>query len=322
MSPASDSAMDTWQRVLEIEKASRGSPKVLSALAGFATEMRTRAAEEEKAGRLVVSSDLDVFAEQATRLLERSPATVTLPPPPPPAAVSRTLSDSQTLAAGRAVPTARDFRGARRCREPDAGAAVTGCDQSTGKRKAPGGRSGALPRRQWDPHRRDLRQWKEIRCRRLLTRRCFVRSLRRPHPDQSAAGFYAKRGDEMMAIKDITAARKFYEFAANAGNARAATALARTLDSRFRRPIGLARSQSRSGAGRDLVSQGGGTWGPRGGGPAAHTAEQRGRREVKQPSGRPALWREVRALHGRLTHRRTVPREITGSSPVMAGGGR
>ena len=34
----------------------------------------------------------------------------------------------------------------------------------------------------------------------------------------------------MLAIKDITAARKFYEFAANAGCARAAAALAGTYD--------------------------------------------------------------------------------------------
>lgn len=52
-------------------------------------------------------------------------------------------------------------------------------------------------------------------------------------PDTAMAAFYAARGDAMLANKDISAARKFYEFAANAGSARAATALARTYDPAF-----------------------------------------------------------------------------------------
>ena len=51
-----------------------------------------------------------------------------------------------------------------------------------------------------------------------------------PARDQSAAAMYVKRGDAMLAIKDISAARKSYEFGANAGSARAATALAETYD--------------------------------------------------------------------------------------------
>jgi hypothetical protein len=54
-----------------------------------------------------------------------------------------------------------------------------------------------------------------------------------PAQEQSMAALYASRGDEMMAIKDISAARKFYEYAANAGSARAAMALARTHDPAF-----------------------------------------------------------------------------------------
>jgi hypothetical protein len=52
-------------------------------------------------------------------------------------------------------------------------------------------------------------------------------------PDQSMVELYAGRGDAMLAIKDISAARKFYEYAADAGNARAATAIARTYDPAF-----------------------------------------------------------------------------------------
>jgi TPR repeat protein len=42
-----------------------------------------------------------------------------------------------------------------------------------------------------------------------------------------------------MAIKDITAARKFYEYAANAGSAHAATALAWTFDADFAAELGV-----------------------------------------------------------------------------------
>ena len=42
----------------------------------------------------------------------------------------------------------------------------------------------------------------------------------------------------MLAIKDISAARKLYEYAVNAGSARAATALARTLDPAFITQLG------------------------------------------------------------------------------------
>jgi hypothetical protein len=57
--------------------------------------------------------------------------------------------------------------------------------------------------------------------------------------DQAIAVFYATRGDEMLARKDISAARKFYEYAANAGSARAAAALAKTFDAAFNAQFGI-----------------------------------------------------------------------------------
>ena len=51
--------------------------------------------------------------------------------------------------------------------------------------------------------------------------------------DESMATLYIGRGDKMLAIKDISAARRFYEFAADAGSARAALKLARTYDPAF-----------------------------------------------------------------------------------------
>jgi TPR repeat protein len=49
---------------------------------------------------------------------------------------------------------------------------------------------------------------------------------------------FVARGDEMMVIKDVSAARKFYAYAANAGSARAALALARTYDPMYISQIG------------------------------------------------------------------------------------
>jgi len=57
-------------------------------------------------------------------------------------------------------------------------------------------------------------------------------------PESAMAAFYAARGDAMLAHRDISAARKFYEFAANAGSARAAAALARTYDPAFAAQLG------------------------------------------------------------------------------------
>ncbi len=59
-------------------------------------------------------------------------------------------------------------------------------------------------------------------------------------PEPTMAAFYATRGDAMLANRDISAARKFYEYAANAGSARAATALARTYDPAFAAQLGPA----------------------------------------------------------------------------------
>jgi TPR repeat protein len=51
--------------------------------------------------------------------------------------------------------------------------------------------------------------------------------------ERAMAEFYAARGDEMLEFRDLSAARRFYETAANAGSGRAAMALARTYDPAF-----------------------------------------------------------------------------------------
>jgi TPR repeat protein len=51
--------------------------------------------------------------------------------------------------------------------------------------------------------------------------------------ERAMAELYAARGDHMLEIRDLSAARRFYETAANAGSGRAAMALGRTYDPAF-----------------------------------------------------------------------------------------
>ena len=55
---------------------------------------------------------------------------------------------------------------------------------------------------------------------------------------QALAAMYLARGDERLAIRDISAARKIYEYAASIGSAAAAMALAKTYDPAFLAEIG------------------------------------------------------------------------------------
>jgi len=59
-----------------------------------------------------------------------------------------------------------------------------------------------------------------------------------PMQDQTAA-LLTSRGDAMLAIKDISAARKLYEQAANLGSAAAAKGLARTYDPAYVGKLGI-----------------------------------------------------------------------------------
>lgn len=65
----------------------------------------------------------------------------------------------------------------------------------------------------------------------------FTPSKPEPRSDPMA-DVYAERGDALLALKDISGARKFYEYAANGGNAHAAVALARTYDVAFAAQLG------------------------------------------------------------------------------------
>lgn len=64
-------------------------------------------------------------------------------------------------------------------------------------------------------------------------------ALAAPPAGAPAASFALERGDEAMRLRDVIAARRFYEFAASAGVAGAATALARTYDPLYLQQLGI-----------------------------------------------------------------------------------
>jgi hypothetical protein len=73
ISPADDNAMQTWQRVLQRDIATRRSPEVLKALEDFDTYARVHAADEKASGHVLVAAELTVFADQASKMTGRAP---------------------------------------------------------------------------------------------------------------------------------------------------------------------------------------------------------------------------------------------------------
>ena len=65
--------------------------------------------------------------------------------------------------------------------------------------------------------------------------------------EQAAVAAALSRGDAALAMKNVAAARSLYEYAANAGNARAAAALAETYDPIFLNRLGAIGPKPNSG---------------------------------------------------------------------------
>jgi hypothetical protein len=225
-SPPDDNALSTWPRV--VQKSFPTSPGALSALADFVTRMRNRAADEQAAGRTEVSVDFTLFKDLANTILVSAVAT------PAPSSNAQTATSlpmaryhaepaSEAVGIANLIDTQRrnlpDLTGANSARV--AGASVDspalGADINADY-PAPAAGKAALTIA--GP------------AMRLGT------SVQTPQEQSRMTAMYASRGDEMLAIKDISAARKFYEHAANGGRARAATALAKTYDSAFLTQLG------------------------------------------------------------------------------------
>lgn len=241
LSPPRDNALNTWLRVLTT--ASPASPGAVRAFSDFAANLRNRADVEKTAGRLMVAANLIVFAGMATDWLTHADAA-----PASPAdsqeALSRQVPQSHA-SPGPVVPSAIDAA----IRNAASGGALASQVSSSAPKDSPKADAG--------PGRTDLPLGQPATPDASPVTRAADMSATRPattagktapglaapavppatststSPEQSMAEFYAKRGDEMLAIKDVSAARRFYEYAANAGSARAAMAIARTYDPTF-----------------------------------------------------------------------------------------
>lgn len=179
--------------VRALTTASPTSPGDVRAIADFAADLRNRADLEKTAGRTGISKELIVMSAMADKWLTHAKAASASRE-----VASRQVPHSVTSRGGQVVSPAT---GTAADNAPPVGTLARTAMATTAPVQAT---SAAQP------------------------------AMRTPtSPDQLMAELYAKRGDAMLAIKDISAARKFYEYAADAGNARAATAIARTYDPTF-----------------------------------------------------------------------------------------
>jgi hypothetical protein len=176
LAPEGDNALATWG--LLRNSVSPAEPNTKRALIYFIAQSRSRAAEEQAAGRIGVAVDLLLFAEEAAGLLQHEGVA---PDPSPVAARPDAPADSTPPAPIDATPPQRDV-------------AVHDAPHPTQTTPTP--------------------------------------------QQQAASAALASRGDAMMALQDISAARLFYERAANAGSARAAMALGETYNPTFLARLG------------------------------------------------------------------------------------
>jgi hypothetical protein len=246
IAPYDDNAQKTWQ-VVEMQATTPASPGARMALSLFAEHWRNRAVNEEKAGRLAIATYLKVFSEFATDLLGRTrePSAASAPQ----GTTLRPFAEGLT-APGTSIESQRTARGDTRTP-----GALTSPPRPRGQGIVPTARLGtakadqhidepAVPNAPTDIHVPDPNATRATAVDALppaVALAVTASPLATVAPTASAqltAEVYAKRGDDMLAIKDISAARKLYEYAVNAGSARAATALARTLDPAFITQLG------------------------------------------------------------------------------------
>jgi hypothetical protein len=234
MAPEGDNAIFTWKRLLKVIVPR--SPATVKALRDFVVESRRHAADEQAAGRTVTARELSIFADEASDMLKGEapespaaasadkaaapPAEVRQPdaaPAPQIQAAARGTGDAAEAdsRAAEAVPAAKPRTPPAEANGNDAAAKVASRTAEAIAKPAPAiaAPPAAAPARPANPQ---------------------------ATPDQAAATAASlARGDAMLAMRNITAARSLYEYAANAGNARAAAALAETYDPVFLNRLGV-----------------------------------------------------------------------------------
>jgi hypothetical protein len=223
IAPAGDNAVDTWLQV----PSAVSSPSGVNALTDFVTYMRQHAADEQAAGRPAVAANLLVFVDEATQMLQRENS-----PPTAPASPGLTgdlpLSTLSTGMASRDMKPSDAPNGPVQSAAPEPWQSLV---NAVPVQRSPSGSAASNA-----PQLPDA-VGKEAMISASAANKPDVPPVFLA-PEQPAAASFIRRGDAMLAIKDISAARKFYEYAANAGSARAATTLAETYDPDFINQLG------------------------------------------------------------------------------------
>jgi hypothetical protein len=250
LAPEGDNALVTWRSLLDVVlRASppndAASPATRRALTDFAADTRRRASEAQAAGQPAVASNLLVFADHATELLQllgTAPASSLAAERP--LAPAATVADPSTAAS----PTGIATQGARPTEVPNdsaqsaapteprrseidqaqAGMPPSGSPTASGSTALAAVNRGSMTP---PPAAGNTGAASAVLAQ-------DPSATTRTAQEKAAAAAFASRGDAMLAIKDISAARAFYEYAANAGSARAAMALAETYDPAFLNQLG------------------------------------------------------------------------------------
>lgn len=247
--PPHGNAFDTWQEVAE-KTMPPASPQVVRALDEFVQQARARADVEKAAGHPLVSVDLSVFADLASAEVKRltvpqrpaPPQATQVEAPPAPARAASVPSSAPAKDAAvtpaPAVPTPATLPAITRV--PAAAPehiALAAARVSPDLGRSPGGEptTGHPTAAHSEPD--------HVSADRAVSVATFpaappVRGAAGAN-DPSIASMYTSRGDALLAVRDISGARKFYEFAADAGSGHAAAALAKTYDPLFLAHLGV-----------------------------------------------------------------------------------
>jgi Sel1 repeat-containing protein len=216
VSPLEDNALATWEGIRK--QAQDLTPGTARALEDFVSLSESRAETERQAGREMVAFDLRAFADMAQELLQRSSMHPATQDAQPTAAAAVQASPPPTTAPPITAPQATG---------PLTTASVTTAPLADN-----------VPPPRIEPAAAPVKVPTGDTMFALATPKPPAPLRAPPMQDQTAAQL-TSRGDAMLAIKDISAARKLYEQAANLGNAAAAKGLARTYDPDYIRKLGV-----------------------------------------------------------------------------------
>ena len=240
LAPPDDNAFQTWERVLA--RVSSGAPEQLKALADFLVHARQKIQKDQAAGNISRSIELMLFADQAEQILgvdpshsARSPEAIAETPqavPPvtpfqPPDRPSR-ASDAASRPSNNPQQTPTTARLPPPAQSPPAQPPSAQLPSAQSPPPLVAAKPPITP-----PQPLDISPQDSIST---AAARPVPRAT--PAQDPAAAAAYVTKGDALLTIKDISAARKFYEFGADTGSARAALSLAKTYDPAFMSKLG------------------------------------------------------------------------------------